>query len=543
MPVVNAKDRIGNTAVANNGQVMTVIAYRGSRDIDIRFEDGTVVYNKVYDAFLRGNIRNPNVDWAINKRVEKEIRKHVGLESVGKCGLKMTVIAYRDKNDLDVRFEDGTVVCHRTLHNFKKGMIGHPGLGKTKQGLHVGETRLNSQGQKMTVIAFRRFEDIDVRFESGAVKEHVRYNSFKEGRIKDPGYLVNKREGETNLANNGQIMTLIAYHGSEDVDVRFEDGTVVCNRAYGDFKRGAIRNPNFNAYQDRLGETAVSKTGQKMTIVEYNAAVDITVQFDDGTIVKHKRYKDFVKGLISNPNYYKNSRVGEVVTNCRGLKMTLVEYRSVGDVDVRFEDGAVAEHKAYKDFKKGVLKHPDHAKFFPQAVSPKEREGQVGVSTIGQKMVLIKYRGSGDIDVQFEDGTIVTHKHYQSFVLGTIRNPNAPRPSQITPELVNKRLGEVWISNCGLPATIIDYKGIYDVSVEYPTGAKVLHKTYKNIKAGKVGHPFPYQIGDVVMLGPAYVFNGVGNFKCICTKCNAKDILTLDEIKNYKCKSPILDPN
>ena len=44
-------DRLGKTNIANNGQIMTIIKYRGCYDIDIQFEDGTIVKNKGYKDF------------------------------------------------------------------------------------------------------------------------------------------------------------------------------------------------------------------------------------------------------------------------------------------------------------------------------------------------------------------------------------------------------------------------------------------------------------------------------------------------------------
>ena len=54
-------DRIGNVAIANNGMKMRIIAYRGCHDIDIQFEDGTVIHNKYRRHFLYGKIANPNL--------------------------------------------------------------------------------------------------------------------------------------------------------------------------------------------------------------------------------------------------------------------------------------------------------------------------------------------------------------------------------------------------------------------------------------------------------------------------------------------------
>ena len=53
------------------------------------------------------------------------------------------------------------------------------------------------------------------------------------------------RVGESNIANNGQTMTIIEYRNSNDIDIQFEDGTIVKNKGYKDFKKRMIKNPNY----------------------------------------------------------------------------------------------------------------------------------------------------------------------------------------------------------------------------------------------------------------------------------------------------------
>lgn len=50
------------------------------------------------------------------------------------------------------------------------------------------------------------------------------------------------RTGERYLNNQGCWLTIIVCRGAEDCDVQFEDGVVVKNRRYGDIKRGKIKN-------------------------------------------------------------------------------------------------------------------------------------------------------------------------------------------------------------------------------------------------------------------------------------------------------------
>ena len=66
---------------------------------------------------------------------------------------------------------------------------------------------------------------------------------------------------------------------------------------------------------DRLGETRRMSCGMKATIIRYNNAHDIDVRFEDGAVVEHKEYSKFKKGGIANPNF--NPRLGETrMVNC-----------------------------------------------------------------------------------------------------------------------------------------------------------------------------------------------------------------------------------
>lgn len=53
------------------------------------------------------------------------------------------------------------------------------------------------------------------------------------------------RTGCENTNNQGQKMKIIRCRGSMDIDVEFEDGTVLCNLACKEFFNGSIKNPNY----------------------------------------------------------------------------------------------------------------------------------------------------------------------------------------------------------------------------------------------------------------------------------------------------------
>ena len=345
------------------------------------------------------------------------------------------------------------------------------------------------------------------------------------------------RTGETRINNQGLKMTIVAYRNAHSIDVKFDDGVICKNRPYKEFKRGTIINKNFRKItpqsvieqqKSRIGETNNNSQGLKMTIIAYRASSDIDVKFDDGSIQSHRAYKEFKRGGILHPNLPANwskiqQHVGEVGINNTGLKMTIVAYHSYDDIDVQFDDGAIRTGANYYAFSKGTLQSP---KMLNLGV---ERLHQTRKNTQGIKMTVIAYRSSSDLDVQFETGHIVTGRSWWDFKGGQIKHPD-----HLPNALRKSRIGEVHLSNCGILMQIIEYRNSAHVLVQFDTGYTAWG-AYKDAHEGSIGHPFPYQIGNITMNGPAYIYNNEGNFYCFCNKCKKSDIMTVQEMKDHKC--------
>ena len=52
---------------------------------------------------------------------------------------------------------------------------------------------------------------------------------------------------------------------------------------------------------NKVGERYVNKFGSWYTIIEYKNSRNVTIQFDDGTIVKNRRYDRINKGIAVSP--------------------------------------------------------------------------------------------------------------------------------------------------------------------------------------------------------------------------------------------------
>jgi len=101
-----------------NGMTGTIIEAITLNNISVRFEDGVVVYNKKYYDFIDGKIGHPDIN--PNKL------NCIGEKRRMNCGMDATITRYENWADMDIRFDDGEVVCNTNRSGFTKGSISHP---------------------------------------------------------------------------------------------------------------------------------------------------------------------------------------------------------------------------------------------------------------------------------------------------------------------------------------------------------------------------------------------------------------------------------
>lgn len=297
----------------------------------------------------------------------------------------------------------------------------------------------------------------------------------------------------------------------------------------------------------RLGEKRTATNGLVMTIIEYNSAMNISVQFETGEVVRNKTYSNFTRGNIGLPNTqpkYRRSRppvlkveqakvsgshIGEKVTRPDGTTITIIAFRNCMDIDVQFDDGTIKENVNYDNFIRGNIHNPKKPR--SRGEVKRDRIGLCKDTKDHQKMTIIAYRKASDLDVQFDDGTIVYHRTWQMFDEDKIQNPNKPRKYCYA----ESKIGETMLHHLGISMKIIDYKNTDNITVQFDSGYQK-HSSYRKFKDCKIGHAFPYTMGDITLIQPAYVFNGVGNFICTCNKCHLSDVMTLEEMRNHQCK-------
>lgn len=138
-----------------------------------------------------------------NERLKQE---RIGMTNVNNEGYTMKIIQYNGTHDILVEFYDKFNSVKRcTWHDFKNGSVNNPNNYIIKR---LNEENYNYQGLHMIIVEYREYDDIDVMFDDGYIKEHVHYSEFKNGTIRN--HMIKEIYGvgilgDIKTKNNGRI--------------------------------------------------------------------------------------------------------------------------------------------------------------------------------------------------------------------------------------------------------------------------------------------------------------------------------------------------
>ena len=332
-------------------------------------------------------------------------RRITGQKSTMNCGMECEVIEDLGYDRITVKFKDGTVVKNKTRHSFKVGKITNPNFSKFDI---TGEKAVMKNGMEATVIKDNGAFDITVKFADDTIVKTVR-SAWKKGLVKNPSITKGSLLGESRIMNCGMACIVIDDNGHNDISVRFEDGTVVRHRKRQEFRNGGIDNPNIDR-NSLIGISKKMKCGMECTVIEDKGANDISIRFEDGYERHHLRREYFKKGTISNPNM--NSLVGQKrVMNC-GMECEVISDKGYKNIDVKFSDGTILKKQRRDAFNNGNIKNPYY--------DPKNINGQERRMNCGLICKVIEDFNSEDITVLFENGIIRKHCTRSNFKNGKI---------------------------------------------------------------------------------------------------------------------------
>ena len=252
--------RVGEKRTMLCGEEAEIVEYADSMHIVVRFPNGERLTTS-YKIFAAGELRPSYIGKNYKQQqISAEAKEGaVGATRIASNGQEMTIIAYRNANDIDIQFRDGTVVKHKRIHNFMMGKIQNPNQKNKGTVLHEGERGVNTQGCAMTIKRYDDWNHITVVFDDGTEVEST-YGQFKKGKLENPNckrIRIIDRTGEKNLMSCGLEAEVIGYRDGRDIDIRFEDGTVLEHMEYRSFFLGHIAHPTLSTRNIRKRQSSL----------------------------------------------------------------------------------------------------------------------------------------------------------------------------------------------------------------------------------------------------------------------------------------------
>lgn len=181
---------------------------------------------------------------------EKLKKYRVGEEHIQANGMNAKIIEYRYANDMTVEFEDGFIKKRASYYDFINGKVTHTNKSfnmKKRIQKRIGERMVNHNNLIMTIVDYRNINDIDVLFEDGVLVEHVRFAAFFQGSLKHPTKKTIFWPSKANKKLIGRMIRtldnhyrIIDVHGENSVDVINDEGIIFYNKSYSCLRFGIL---------------------------------------------------------------------------------------------------------------------------------------------------------------------------------------------------------------------------------------------------------------------------------------------------------------
>ena len=390
--ITKASERIGVESTSRDGKRAQVVSYSTCENFIIRFCDGKEMKLKNWRYFIEGNFNYEKHFKAPRNREER-----IGEKKVMNNGLTAEVIEYRGSHDMDILFEDGGKRTGVSWRDFCIGNIAHPTIhgGNVSQNELVlrfyleslGFVRIPQRSKRSDRVGLEGKEldlyndKLKIAIEYDGEYSHTK-NKDDEGknkiveklgiklyRFREPG--CSGVSGRNYILEDSRFMSASLecclksfvrdVLKKDDKFINFEKDKRTIKEYVSRFSTGSVAVPSCYA-RNHIGDKKIQNRGnEEAEIIEVKDANHITVKFKDGTIVKDRKYEDFIHGAIGKPGIpqlrrtLKNERLWTEKIMRNGMKAKIVRYGSANDIDIKFSNGTIVMHKTYANFCSGSV--------------------------------------------------------------------------------------------------------------------------------------------------------------------------------------------
>ena len=278
--------------------------------------------------------------------------ERIGVESTSRDGKRAQVVSYSTCENFIIRFCDGKEMKLKNWRYFIEGNFNYEKHFKAPRNREerIGEKKVMNNGLTAEVIEYRGSHDMDILFEDGGKRTGVSWRDFCIGNIAHP---------TIHGGNVSQNELVLRFYLESLGFVRIPQRSKRSDRV-------GLEGKELDLYNDKLKiaieyKKIQNRGNEEAEIIEVKDANHITVKFKDGTIVKDRKYEDFIHGAIGKPGIpqlrrtLKNERLWTEKIMRNGMKAKIVRYGSANDIDIKFSNGTIVMHKTYANFCSGSV--------------------------------------------------------------------------------------------------------------------------------------------------------------------------------------------
>lgn len=413
-----------------------------------------------------------------------------------KQGLKALVLEYINIYKVKIQFLDtnNIIVCsldkikNKTFkENFEKTYID-----TVKNELLNKELYTKDNLYKYKIIDVISSSEIKIQFEDKTIRKYTA-KDIVNNNIKYT-YDKNNAIGKEFLNYKGEKAIIIKYDNSLNIDLKFEDGELCTNVSMGNIKKGLFvkdidnKKDLENLKNKYIGYVFTSKNGVTAKVLDYIDNKHIYVEFEDGYkcfLTLSNLSKSFSHPLYSNKslNNNKSKYEGTYSTTNSGYKIKILTYFTSKKVLIEFVEDKSQKYVSMSNIKTGQISHPND-----ELSSDKYREkflNRTFISNSGEKIKVINYINSKNIEILFEDGT------KNKVTLDKLREGKFTNPkySYMNKEaMANTMLGKEFKNNYGLCAICTKYENTNNVELTFEDGVSII-SSKENILRKNFLHP------------------------------------------------------
>lgn len=202
---------------------------------------------------------------------------HLGFKGFNKENIEYEIIQYRHNKDLIIRFLNDGTETKTTGAYLTLGFPLHPTLNKPKKG----DRFPCRDGDTVEIIEYISAANCRIKWLSDGAESNREISAIREGVNKHP-FSWKPKVGQTFKATKGNV-TVLTYNSATDIDVQFEDGTKTKTTTQR-LKSGNVGHPTSCLV---VGDSFKTNSGWNGTIIKYNSCYSVIVKWQDGSESEH----------------------------------------------------------------------------------------------------------------------------------------------------------------------------------------------------------------------------------------------------------------